>query len=305
MGGNRVPLHDGPGLVVVRALYDSTFRGNHLGPGSQVAIFNQLAAAAVDFSLETSNSTLLFQAQAFQMELALREGQLAVAEQWADQFEGIPPLSAMVQLYQPHLTLVKIWLAQDTLESRGRAAELLGLMKQYTDSTHNRFFSIEVLLLLALLHSAEDDETAALARLETALQLANPGGIILPFLDLGPPMANLLRRLRGRGISPEYLGQFIDQILTVFDESAADQHQLRTDGSSSQGLDLVDLLTSREMEVLELLAQRLTNREIAKELTVAVSTVKSHTLSIYAKLDVQGRRQAVDKAREFGLLSPK
>ena len=67
---------------------------------------------------------------------------------------------------------------------------------------------------------------------------------------------------------------------------------------------LVDPLTPREMEVLELLARRFTNREIASELVVSLGTVKTHTLSIYTKLDVHNRREAVNRAAELGLLTP-
>ncbi|MGD8806822.1 MAG: LuxR C-terminal-related transcriptional regulator, partial [Chloroflexota bacterium] len=263
----------------------------------------QVASTVVDFAIETTNSTILFLAIAFQAEIALREGQLATAGQWADQFETVPPLLAMVQLYQYQLTLVRIWLAYDSPGMRRRAADLLGKMELYAESTHNSLFLIEVKALLAVLYAAEDDIPAALAQLEGATALAQPGGIIRTFVDLGPPMADLLHTLHGQGVSSDYRSQYLIQIMSAFTGAALGQNQLGASGRPESAQVLADPLTSREVEVLELLAQRLTNKEIAEKLFIAPGTVKTHTLSIYAKLQVAGRRQAVEKAIQIGLLS--
>ncbi|MGD8856291.1 MAG: LuxR C-terminal-related transcriptional regulator, partial [Chloroflexota bacterium] len=263
----------------------------------------QVASTVVDFAIETTNSTILFLAIAFQAEIALREGQLATAGQWADQFETVPPLLAMVQLYQYQLTLVRIWLAYDSPGMRRRAADLLGKMELYAESTHNSLFLIEVKALLAVLYAAEDDIPAALAQLEGATALAQPGGIIRTFVDLGPPMADLLHTLHGQGVSSDYRSQYLIQIMSAFTGAALGQNQLGASVRPESAQVLADPLTTREVEVLEFLAQRLTNKEIAEKLFIAPGTVKTHTLSIYAKLQVAGRRQAVEKAIQIGLLS--
>jgi LuxR family maltose regulon positive regulatory protein len=116
-------------------------------------------------------------------------------------------------------------------------------------------------------------------------------------------MAHLLQTLHDQGASPDYLSQYRAQVLAAIDESVPDQDQFGAVRSPEPPPALVEPLTSREMQVLELLAQRLTNKEIAEKLIVSPDTVKTHTLNIYAKLDVHGRRQAVDKASEIGLLS--
>jgi LuxR family maltose regulon positive regulatory protein len=262
-----------------------------------------VVADVIDYALETSNSSLLFVAHAFQAEIALREGQLAKAGQWIDQLEAIPPLSAMIHLYEYQLTIVKFWLANNIPETRQKAADLLDQLERYTESYHNRLFQIEVLVLLAVLHAAENDQSAALARLEKAVELAQPGGIIWPFLDLGPPIAQLLLMLQNRGLEPDYLSRHVARILAAFDEAGIIQDPVSAQRSSEPEPILAEPLTTREMEVLDLLAQRLTNKEIAEKLVVSPDTIKTHTLSIYAKLDVHSRRQAVDKAREIGLLS--
>lgn len=259
----------------------------------------EVAALAVAHMLETGNTTLLPVAKAFQAELALRQGKLALANQWAAQFDIIPPLAPMVRFYQPHLTLVKIWMALDTPASRQQVAESLDQLKNYTEFTHNTVVLTKVLALLSVLHAAEDDEPAALKLLEKAIELAQPGGFVRLFVDLGPPMARLLRLLHGKGVFSNYTLK----ILAAFEAgnlqpTAGDDRPLSAVGGQ------IEPLTSREMEVLELLTQRLTNKEIAARLVISPGTVKTHTISIYAKLDVHGRRQAVIKARELGLISP-
>jgi LuxR family maltose regulon positive regulatory protein len=271
-----------------------------------------VAASAVAFMLETGNTTLLPRAQAFQAELALMQGRVATASQWAAQRDPVPSLSPSYGFFSPDLTLAKVWLAQDTPASRGQAADLLGRLGTYVESTHNIRFSIETLALQARLYHAEGDEAAALSALEQAIILAEPSGFLRLFVDLGPPLERLLNRLRRQGrakgsLAPEY----ITQILSAFG---------RENGASAESADrklrqeereaairppaapLIEPLTPRELEVLELLDRRLTNREIAEALIVSPSTVKTHTLNIYRKLGVHGRKQAVARARELSIL---
>jgi LuxR family maltose regulon positive regulatory protein len=257
------------------------------------------AQSAFAYLLETGNMTLLPIAQAFEAELALRLGRLAEAEQWATQFDLLPPLLAMIQLYQYHFTFIKIWLALDTPASRQQAADLLYQLRHYTESTHNRIFLIEVLALLAVLHLNDGDEKAALAALERSVRLAQPGGVIRIFVDLGPPLAHLLDLLQQQDVAPEY----VRRIRIAFPEAPLDRESAISTHRQPTSEILVDNLTPREQEVLELLAKRLTNKEIAEELVVSLGTVKTHTLSIYTKLNVHGRRQAVNRARELDLVS--
>jgi LuxR family maltose regulon positive regulatory protein len=150
---------------------------------------------------------------------------------------------------------------------------------------------IEVLALQALLDDAQDDQVGALDKLERAIHLAEPGGFMRTFVDLGPPMANLLMRLGQQGVSQDYVAQ----ILKAFPQAqppplAAAQSQL------------IEPLTKRELEVIALLAQRLSNKEIAIEMVISPATVRNHTHNIFDKLNVKGRRQAVTKATELGIL---
>jgi len=257
----------------------------------------QVAESAVAFMLDTGNTTLLPVAQAFQAEIALMQGQIATACQWAARLDPIPPLSPAYGVFSPHLTLVKIWLAQDTPASRGRAADLLGQLQAFFESTHNTRFLIETLALQALLYHAEGKKPAALDALERALTLAQPGGFIRLFVDLGPGTENLLTELRAEdsGMRP-----YINQILAAFDQEKTQPPFPAPPSVTPQPL--IEPLTDRELDVLALLAQRLTDREIAQRLVISPHTVKTHTKNIFTKLNVNNRRQAAARARELGLL---
>ncbi len=155
--------------------------------------------SALAFMLETGNTTLMPVLEAFQAEIALRQGPIAMASQWAAHLGPVPPLVPMVGLFSPYLTLVKVWLAEDTPASRGQAADLLERSREFLETTHNTRFMIEVLALQAVLQDRRGKRQTALELLGQAVALAEPGGFIRLFVDLGPPMASLLERLRWQG----------------------------------------------------------------------------------------------------------
>ncbi len=204
----------------------------------------------------------------------------------------------MPYFYVPQLTLPKILLAQDTPDSLEQAAEVLTQLHTFVTATHNTRVTIEVLALQALLHDAQGNEPAALTHLQQALSLAEPGGFIRLFVDLGPQLASLLKRLPQVGVNPQY----IDQILDAFGDLTPLLTDANVTARSMSQTEMVERLTAREHEVLILLGQRLTDKEIAQALVISVPTVKQHTSHIYQKLQVNGRREAVAQAMRLGLL---
>jgi LuxR family maltose regulon positive regulatory protein len=150
-----------------------------------------------------------------------------------------------------------------------------------------------VLAVQAVLFEAQGDRSAALKTLTHAIELAQPGGFIRLFVDLGPTMQTLLHELRDQGVAT----YFVARILAAFAEPQP------VDPAATFGPpELIEPLTRRELEVLDLLAQRLSNKEIAASLFIAPNTAKRHILNICQKLQVNTRRDAVTKAQILGLL---
>lgn len=253
----------------------------------------EVAEAAAAFQLETGNMSQYPVALALQAEIALRQGSLPAASQWAARLDPVPPLVPIPWFLSLHLTLVKVWLAQKSSASLAKAAGLLNRLQEYLEGIHNTRFLIDTLAMQALLFDATGDQVAALSVLEKALQLAQPGGFLRVFLDLGTPMAGLLRQLS----VPQSMKGYLDQIWAGFSNGQGTK-SLR--GAAA----LPEPLTRREFEILELLGKRLTNKEIAENLVISPGTVKGHTIRIYQKLNVSNRRQAVQMAISLGILLP-
>ena len=137
---------------------------------------------------------------------------------------------------------------------------------------------------------AKGNLSQALTVLEQALTLAQPEGYMRVFLDEGAPMAKLLRHAGSHGIAPKYVAK----LLSEFEQLSG--------VTPTAKQPLIEPLSERELEVLQLITDGLSNYQIAEKLVVSVGTVKAHTSSIYRKLDVNSRTQATARAKALGLL---
>ena len=140
------------------------------------------------------------------------------------------------------------------------------------------------------------------AALQQAVGLARPGGIIRAFVDLGPPMQTMLLGLAGQGFAAET----VRRILAAFPEP----RKKTETGHAGSGIHaanarLIEPLTDRELEVLALLRERLSNKEIAHKLSLSPMTVKRHLVNLYGKLGVNKRWDAVIKAEALEILPPR
>jgi LuxR family maltose regulon positive regulatory protein len=204
-------------------------------------------------------------------------------------------LAAAADLAQTH----KLPVSQARVHlARGDTGEALALLEPWRQQMEAKGWQDDVLKVMVLqtvaLHAqGEKDEAAQL--LGDALALAAPGGLMRIFVDEGSPMTHLLSEAAARGIMPDYTGE----LLAAF-ETEERKSQDRPDLASAQPLS--EPLSQRELEVLQLVAQGLSNREISERLFLALDTVKGHNRRIYGKLQVQRRTEAVARARELGLL---
>ncbi|MEJ2709516.1 MAG: LuxR C-terminal-related transcriptional regulator [Anaerolineales bacterium] len=153
---------------------------------------------------------------------------------------------------------------------------------------------VEIQILRAEAMHLKGNAEGAQAAFEEALRLAEPGNFMRTFMDEGPWVVKFLQAAISRGVCPDYPGRILDALgidLPIPPHKPA---------SAPSGL--VEALSEREMQVLRLLNSSLSIPEIARELTVAVSTVRTHVKHIYAKLDVHSRLEAVAKAQELDLV---
>jgi LuxR family maltose regulon positive regulatory protein len=182
----------------------------------------------------------------------------------------------------------RVYLATGKYE---KALRLLIRLQEHVEAAGRTRSLIQTLVLRALAHQALNDTPQALGALKRALDLTQSEGYIRMFVDEGEPMARLLRLALSEGVNPNY----ISRLLAGFPEP--------TEPSATGDYALVEPLSERELEVLRLIAAGLSNQEIAQELVIAVSTVKSHINHIYGKLGVKSRTQAIAKAQSLRLLS--
>lgn len=156
---------------------------------------------------------------------------------------------------------------------------------------------IEILMLQAVAYQSNGNSKNAMQLLDQSLALAETGGFIRIFVDEGPQMAQLLYEALSRDIAPEY----VRRLIAAFPSDEKEQEaQAKT---QSDTFDWVEPLSERELEVLHLVAEGLTNVDIATSLCLSPHTIKVHTRNIYEKLGVHNRMEAVARARGLGILS--
>jgi LuxR family maltose regulon positive regulatory protein len=240
----------------------------------------------------------------FRVELALRQGQLLRAGQLGQSLDfDLAPITWF--FYVPQLTAIKLLLAEGTGSSLDEARTRLDALDEQMGKIHRHNVRIDVLALQALVCDAQGDEPAAIKKLHTALELGLVGENIRSFADLGVPMANLLRHMKEKETESEVVG-YIDQILAAIPESVqADkiyQNVLISTGNKSTETLLIEPLTRRERQVLKQLPNDITLQEIANKLSISPATVYTHTKNIYSKLGVHKREEAVQRAKELGLV---
>jgi len=259
-------------------------------------IIQRVRATARDSNLP---AWITSQVAAWQARVWLAQGRLEAASEWAAQREPEPggepkPLPELdFASLLDYVVLARILIAQGRLDQANR---LLPWMLEAAEAGGRTSKSIEILEIQALAFQAEGEMTQALQALKRALSLAEPLGFVGVFVDEGPPMARLLYEAVAREIAPDYTRR----LLSAFPVDAPGRPDRLEIEAAEQ--DLIEPLSEREMEVLQLIAEGLTNREIASRLFLSLNTVKAHSRNIYGKLGIHSRTQAIARSQALGIL---
>jgi LuxR family maltose regulon positive regulatory protein len=247
----------------------------------------------------------------------LAQGKQAEALGWARE-QGLSLDDDLSYLHEfEHITLARVLMARyknESDDSIHEAMAFLGRLLQAAEKGGRIGSVIEILVLQALAFEAQGDIPPALVALERALSLAEPEGYVRIFVDEGPSMADLLTIINASGNSATPgMEAYIDRLLAAFEKETPSRTmqgkpspmigtspEPLTPRSLSQGL--IDPLSQRELEVLSLVGEGLSNQEIGERLFLALDTIKGHNRRIFEKLDVKRRTEALARARELGLL---
>ncbi len=242
---------------------------------------------------------LMTQGAAVRAQLELVQGNQAAAIRWADT-SGLSTEDDDLSYSREgeYLALARVRIAQARDDPAApflqEVLRLLERLLQDAQAKARLDSVLHILVLRALALEAQGDRTSALSTPEHVLVLAEPEGYIRLFVDEGPPMRALLRQVHARSRVPGYVAT----LLAAFGEQPLSDLPLPSAHPSA----LAEPLTEREREVLRLLLEGASNRQIAQRLVLSVNTVKRHVYNLCGKLGVQSRTQAIARARSLHLL---
>ncbi len=222
------------------------------------------------------------------------QGKLSKARGWARE-HGLSAADDLTYVQEfEHITLAAVLLAQGIHDGADHtiveAADLTERLLDAAEDGGRHGAAIEILVVRALARHARGDPAGAMASLDRAVALAEPEGHVRVFIDEGPRMAALLKLAAKQPNAPRYVRRLLAALATA-------------EGAAAVGQPLIEPLSERELEVLRLLGTDLGGPDIARELVVSLSTVRTHTQNIYAKLGVNSRRAAIRRAAELELLT--
>jgi LuxR family maltose regulon positive regulatory protein len=277
-------------------------QGDDAGADEAITQARKLAEAA-------GVTHMLSSVEARRVQTWLQQGKLAEAERWARQRPADIPISTAYLDDAQDISIARVWLATGKLR---QARALLDQLIAVTEQAGRVDRAIELLALQSLAQAELGDEATAIQTLRRALTLAEPGGYVRAFVEAGPGLAQLLRRLQEQrracpatpGPSDAYLGA----LLAACEQRVEGQAPVQPAAAQAPGAARPApaasnyLLSSREQEVLRCIAAGASNQQIATELYVTVGTIKRHLHNIYGKLDANSRTRAIARARELGLI---
>jgi LuxR family maltose regulon positive regulatory protein len=226
--------------------------------------------------------------------LLIAQGDLSAAWTWAREHAVSAEDEPTYVREFEHVTLARLMLAQAKRDrTKDEFTSVLRFLDRLRDAAETGGRSgalIDLLVVQALAHEAAGDRASALASLRHAIELGDPEGYVRIFTDEGPAMAALLKLAARQPSASDGAARLLAATST-------------TDATSPVTQSLIEPLSERELEVLRLLQGDLDGPDIARELSVSLATVRSHTRNVYAKLGVNNRRSAVRRGADLGLFA--
>jgi LuxR family transcriptional regulator, maltose regulon positive regulatory protein len=260
-------------------------------------VLNDLVAFDVQLQGQADARTRSLQAH-----LLLLQGKTAEAMHWATSFTEPPPERPLIWLEEPQVTRAHILAVQGGPAAQ-QALAVLDILTRTAARTRNGRAMIKLQALRAVALEALGRHDDAESALRQAVDLAAPGGFVRVFLDIGPRLQAILERLARATAAPSYA----QILLAAFPTPGAGDHNPSAGSQRRPPVvagSLVEPLTRRELEIMTLLGEPISPKEMAARLDISYLTVKRHLLDIYAKLNVSSRWDAVAKATELGILPP-
>jgi LuxR family maltose regulon positive regulatory protein len=252
---------------------------------------------AVQFDASTMDDELV---DAYQAQLWIVQGKNEQVLRWVGdkQLEKIVAGKIGESRFDPmweihSQTLARVYISQGRYDDALRVIEPMLEMAKASQRIRS---VLKMLAMQAVIVKCMGDTQNALQILEQALNLAKEEGFVRTFLDEGESMVQLLYEAAAQGVEPEYTGHLLAEYTSPKPSSVT------LPGEKKDQFEMVEPLSEREVEVLELIAEGYSNQEIATRLHISLSTVKGHTSNIYGKLAVNKRTQAVARAKELGIL---
>jgi LuxR family maltose regulon positive regulatory protein len=279
--------------IVSSRLYQDALLGRALvawARGDEKAV-DAFCAAACAYANEVGDPMSLRIMRSFELRIAVLKG-LPYPEDL-----GPPPADdhQSVWLEVPSVTWAMRLIADPAPQVRASALGYVDDVLARMQRHHHQRLATVLSVLRALALDVQDQHEAALDCLRETVRHASPRGLVRSFVDCGPRVKGLLDELSRRSDGDAYL----ESLRAAFEDVATHQGPTGTNASG-----LIDPLSHRERETLELLAWRMTNKEIAARLSVSPAAVKKRLENIYTKLEAHNRHEAVTAAVSKGIITP-
>lgn len=256
------------------------------------------------FAEEIDDFEIMKFAKSGETRISLLQGNITIVKKWMNTVT-LQDLKAntLYWIDEPVITYCRVLLVKNTEESLPKALELLSNYLSFSKSIHNKLRIIEVLVLKSMTNTKLENKRRALSNLNEAINIAASGGFVQPFVAVGNEILELLLELK----SKKQNLNFIDTIIGLIEQRNLN---FKSSGSKKQSSHKLfrkiisdDIISTREVEVVNLVAEGLRNKEIAEKLFVSDDTIKKHLYHIFQKMEVSNRTGLVTKAKELGIIS--